>query len=110
MGGGVLGEQGSTDSGRPGCGWGRGFRGTGVQSALPAEWGGEGWLGHNGTSKREHQLRSKVCEEGHSGPGPGGGEQSEDPSSASETPGNCCVFATSCRALADSNAQLTPEL
>lgn len=46
-GGGVLGEQGSTDSGRPGCGWGRSFRGTGVQSALPAEWGGEGWLRHN---------------------------------------------------------------
>ena len=59
-GGGVLGEQGSTDSGRPGCGWGRSFRGKGALSVLPAEWGGERWLRHNGTSKRALAVEQGV--------------------------------------------------
>lgn len=39
------------------------------------------------------------------GPNPGRGEHSKDTSPAARTPGNCRVLTTSCRALADSDAQ-----
>lgn len=58
---------------------------------------------------RGHWLWSKACEEGTVALALVEVSRTRT-LTVSETPGNCCEFATSCRVLAGSNAQLTPEL
>lgn len=59
-GGGVLGEQGALTPAGLAVWLGAQLQGKGALSVLPAEWGGKGWLRHNGTSKRALAVEQGV--------------------------------------------------